>query len=803
MLNKAPDDLFLANLIEDIVEDSTNLEGLSSQQIDDIINFSVTNDDYRALDVIANIHNGIYDYNDRNPEWLKSEFCSHEWTLEFGKTSRVISWNSIILDDGLRLTNKKHLKLLNSFKYWITAADNPLENGGKLISRTTACNKVNRIITFINAILLHSDGLNLSKLHLQKVNDDFWLSILTNYAEFGGVNGIYETEKRLKALLDQASHSVTCSDVTHIKKNYPYVERNLSPDEKQLYLEQRDKACAWLFKQGFYRKGHGVHYTGNGSVINKLLFEGRMLYQGYSVPTYPELHLKEPTRHTEYRAVINRDVSLGTSFNNLSAYIEALRLIHTNLEHEDSATPQVISEMVNAGYIKQLVDLKKIGRTRTLPPNFVFRLIRKCYEFSKKHLSVANDKSNLLDEVLNVVTVSKHKSTQRASNPCRPTQSNSSWNEKAHRDMSGSVRGYWFQSEAINCVSSDYRSIGVKQIQSISPSCKERHERVRANESLFDLFSVLQGSVQILVGALMARRQSELVQLSPYNNLSPRIDPFSSEAKNANYSLIFRVKKTGSKGLNAFEERPIPLSIAKFIWQLEQFNIKVEELNLNSGKLSLFNSLNSHLCLLSKTSHTTYNNHLDTLSDYIEADLVEYQNGEFCRNYVRQHQLRRFFAMAFFWSKGFDGMDALRWMLAHSDLEHLYHYISESETGEVLNGAKASVIVRGVVDSTSDLAMLEGIEEVRQIVTERITGDSSIPITIESTSEAVTDYNDESYITIPHISQLQKEQEVEAEVLSLLEEERITFEPEFFTVLDSNGNETKSFNLILKIKDLS
>ncbi|TON99656.1 integrase, partial [Vibrio parahaemolyticus] len=181
-------------------------------------------------------------------------------------------------------------------------------------------------------------------------------------------------------------------------------------------------------------------------------------------------------------------------------------------------------------------------------------------------------------------------------------------------------------------------------------------------------------------------------------------------------------------------ERPIPQSIARFVWQLEQFNIKASELNLCQGKLSLFNNLNSKCSQLSQVRHVTYNAHLDNLCDYLETDLVEYYNGEYRRNYVRQHQLRRFFAMAFFWSKGFDGMDALRWMLGHSDIEHLYHYISESETGAVLNGAKASVIVRGVIDSTSELAKLEGIEEVRKIIAERLTGDSSTPVTIESVS---------------------------------------------------------------------
>ena len=38
-------------------------------------------------------------------------------------------------------------------------------------------------------------------------------------------------------------------------------------------------------------------------------------------------------------------------------------------------------------------------------------------------------------------------------------------------------------------------------------------------------------------------------------------------------------------------------------------------------------------------------------------------------------------------------METLRWMLGHTDIQHLYRYITESETGRVLNGIKASYIV--------------------------------------------------------------------------------------------------------------
>lgn len=800
MLSVAIDNSSIANLIDSIVLDHSLLNGLSVETLEDIINFSVANDDYRALDIITNIHTGIYGYDDRQPEWLESSFSANKWVLTFGNTPKTIHWDTVYLDDGKKLTDKKHQKFLNSLKYWITAADNPLENGGKIISPYTAYQKVIKVLALINAVLLHSKELKLAKYHLLNVNDDFWLNILTKYAEYGNFQGVYEIDKRTKALLDKASQGISDADAQTLIEKYPYITQDIAQDETLLSLAEREKACGWLFKQGYYQKGGDIHYDGNSAVLSKLLFDGKMLYHDINIPNYADLHLKEPKRSSEYRAVENKDASTGTNQKTISKYIEAIRLIHTTLGREDAASPLILFERVSVGNIGELVDLKKLGRTRTLPPKFVFNLIRQSYEFAKEHLPT--DNVTLLDETLTLLAKARSKSSAPISNPHRPNQYSAYWNEELHRNMSGTERGYWFQTEAINCLSSEYLKKGIKQVQGFAYSVENRHERMRANESLFDLFSVLQGAIQALVGAIMARRQDELSKLKPHGNLLPNLNPFSEEGAKTEYNLIFKVKKTGSKGVNATIDRPIPLSIARFIWQLEQFNLKASELKLCKGKLSLFNNLNSYRCQLSQVTHTSYNAHLDALCDYVETDLVQYDNGEYRRNYVRQHQLRRFFAMAFFWSKGFDGMDALRWMLGHSDMEHLYHYISESETGAVLNGAKASVIVRGIVDSTSELAKLDGIEKVRKIIAERLTGDSSTSITIETVSEAAEDYDDESYLTVPHINQIQKEQDIETEVIQLLEEGKITLEPEFFTIEDSDGNAIQTFNLILKIKDL-
>nr|MBF4269654.1 integrase [Vibrio anguillarum] len=418
-INNAP----IASLIEDIVLDHSTLDGLSSDTLEQIINFSVAHDDYRVLDIITHIHTGIYGYDERQPEWLESSFDATKWLLTFGKTPKTIHWDCVHLDDGKKLTDTKHRKLLNSFKYWITATDNPLENGGKIISPITASAKVNKVIALINAVLLHSKELKLAKYHLLNVNDDFWLSVLTKYAEHGNFQGVYEFDKRTLVLLDNASQSVSDVDAQTFKEKFSYVTQDIAQNESFLCLAEREKACAWLFEQGYYSTGVAIKYYGNSAVLGELLLKGKMLYHDISLPNYAELHLKAPRRNSEYQAIQNNDASIGTNQRTISTCIEAIRLIHTNLERKDAASPSILSERVNAGHISQLVSLKKAGCTRTLPPTFVFNLIRQCYEFSKEHLPTGEGTVTLLDETLTLLSKARSKSTARGSNTLRPQQS--------------------------------------------------------------------------------------------------------------------------------------------------------------------------------------------------------------------------------------------------------------------------------------------------------------------------------------------------------------------------------------------
>ena len=114
--------------------------------------------------------------------------------------------------------------------------------------------------------------------------------------------------------------------------------------------------------------------------------------------------------------------------------------------------------------------------------------------------------------------------------------------------------------------------------------------------------------------------------------------------------------------------------------------------------------------------------------------------------------------MAFFWGNGFGSMDTLRWFLGHTDVQHLYHYITESTEGNVLKSVKAQYVYEDL-DSQEDLKDL--------LVKKYGTNNFSL---IER--EVLEDY-----------------------IEDLIEEKTVEVEPEFFN--DDNG---QNYKILVKVK---
>jgi hypothetical protein len=248
--------------------------------------------------------------------------------------------------------------------------------------------------------------------------------------------------------------------------------------------------------------------------------------------------------------------------------------------------------------------------------------------------------------------------------------------------------------------------------------------------------------VQFVVGAIMARRRSELATLKAFECI---------DSEN-NYLYFHRAKSSKNTfGLRDKIKLPIDELCIDMIQNLQKIHkacnsvgylfsmpIKNEPSKISDG-------------LLSKSS---YDEKLDMLFDYLEAPVIDNK-----RLYVRQHQLRRFFAMAFFWKGGFGSLDTLRWFLAHTDVSHVYNYITETVPGEILKEVKAQYVIENI----------EQYGNLRSLIIKRFKTDNFDLLD----SDTLTEY-----------------------VESLIDNKEITIEPEFLT--DDNN---KQYNIVVSIKE--
>jgi len=776
-------------LVKSISEGSKSFFELSKEHQSTVIQSSISNGDFSALEAITNAFSGIYDYDEYKPYWLKSEFTALHWEIEIEVNRKLVKksipWDTIILEDGQKLTSIIHSPLLNAFKYWITAIDNPLENGGRLNKSVTVYTGLNQVISLINAILLHGESIQLSSNHLQALDDDFLMALFTAISEGSVEIGIYDFQSRVHSFLLTKIVEVSDEEANVFESQYPYVSRSIVEDDKVLgfRMPERIKACCWLERVNFYKTMTQdrlrSHLTGNNMVLSRLLFNKRTIPVDSVFARLDELMLTSEKSYTEYPVIPNADRSSVVSVSVIKALIKTMKLLNViNSKDSASSMPSQATQGLTLARIKEHAKLKKVGRFKTLPPQMVFDLIRNSYEFSTKYQDA------ILDSVLRILEASTSKSTKHVT--IYVDGKHNSWSE----------RMVWAKKDALSLVNNNLIAIGVNRL-SIANIHDDAYTERRNNEGLFDLYDVLIGSIQLLTGIFMARRQDELVTLKVTGNLSPNLDPASDQGKDTDYLLIFSNKKSGNGGKNSTNEilkRPIPRSMALLIWKLEQFNQKAMDIGVNKGQLSLFNILNKLQYLLSKYNQAHSNKNLNLLCDYFETPLVKFWTGELRRYYVRQHQLRRFFAMVFFWSKSSDGIETLRWMLGHTDIEHVYHYISENETGVVLRGIKASYLVDAMQSKK-----LEKMSELQATIAKRY-GVNAANISLSTLPNAIDDYDDEDFQTIPSIESLQEREVLENQILELLENDEITLEPEFFTI-KKNGQEITDYSLTLQIKE--
>lgn len=357
---------------------------------------------------------------------------------------------------------------------------------------------------------------------------------------------------------------------------------------------------------------------------------------------------------------------------------------------------------------------KEKGRFKTVPSNIIFSYVQKSIEFHYKYGKDIVDTYIRFHSFLNnnKYDFTKFKYTNE------------------------------LEDIFYECLSPNLKNIGVNYFKSMNNKLydgKERYETLRSNLYFYDLLKVYYGAVQVFIGAIMARRQSELCSLIVGECIDEKTN-----------SLMFKQSKS-TKGLFGTKNHlylPIdPLGI-EMIKNLERLHI-----NRKGELLFLIPTIKNPFSFNDTVSNTTYSENIDFFIDYINPELID---GK--RYYIRQHQLRRFFAMCFFWGSGFGSLDTLRWFLGHTDVQHVYNYITESSSGEVLKSVKTQFL-------------LENIEKYENLL-----------------NLIKDNYKTEQYDLI-------NTEDLEYYISELIEHEKIKVEPEF--IEDDN---TVNYKIIVKVQ---
>ncbi|MFM0551900.1 hypothetical protein P0D69_13130 [Paraburkholderia sediminicola] len=246
-------------------------------------------------------------------------------------------------------------------------------------------------------------------------------------------------------------------------------------------------------------------------------------------------------------------------------------------------------------------------------------------------------------------------------------------------------------------IPSKLAALGVVKWRSNATTADEFFGQLRRNECLFNMLEVLYGAIAVMVNTLMARRVSELEDL--------RADSIVEE--HGTYFLAFNLRKANVLEHRKRTLRPVPAIAAEALKLLARLSQSMRDLGYqNDGKLFAI----PYSGWQRKPPHfgvcqPDFTRFFDRFCDYFQT--VQDERGR--RYYVRAHQLRRNFAMLFFWQGSFGGVEVLRYFLGHNKPQMIYRYVTEAVPGKILRRVMASVakdLIKAEHPATDELAAL-------------------------------------------------------------------------------------------------
>ena len=672
----------------------------------------------------------------RSAYFLKSAFQAPKWHCDFGDRLTIDVDFAIPLYDKSLLSAQRNHELLSILKSWICVQTHPTATKGIILAPESAHSRVTRALRLADYILLHGKRFGIAEHGLMCITESNVAELVHDLSGASeAAESIYGWQSRLAQFLRTKISESHPGELDNLVTEMPMLGDNL-PDPSECSLSLSDQeiiyARAWLWSRGYYKVQNSPiafhKYLPNQRLLAKLVV-GPTLWPGFT--HQPPLELRVGACENcarEFLAVpINNRFDKRASERTLSSYLRVLKSMEL-LAAIGLRVPLDAIRSIDRARANAALDLKSMGRFNTVPHEIVMKALRSAIEFA---LEFGED---IVSGILSVYRAS--------------VVSGETLGTMSDIEFEALLTPKLRQAGVVTWSLQTERLYGRNALANTIDQQKVIYfRRFRGNEGLLEMGRVLYGAIAFTLGTLEARRSGEFLDLVAGNCLD------TSRSR-----LVFQNRKSGPIGVRNIEARPIPPIGAEMVAMLERFQAELVRLGILPELTKLFSFPDRCSLVLGAATPETLNTALDKFCDYIEVPL----NDDGKRYYIRPHQLRRFFAMTFFWSRAFGGMDTLRWFLGHTDIEHLYHYITESTPGEVLREIKADFAVNELRHGASE-------------------------------TEALAKYL-KKHFGCTDFSVLDVE-EVREYVEMLLQEEKISVEPHFFDTPDG-----KQFRILVQVK---
>ena len=587
--------------------------------------------------------------------WLLCAFEKNVWWIQTTQQKPIsIDWNVHLWNYTL-LTDPVNDVLLKSLKHLLIMAIEGMTGEFSTLSADSKNHRLKCALRAIDYLLIHAQSLRIVELGLGALDGDDLKFILNQIASSSNSEDtIYDWQHRCHTFFNQQLDLLTEDEAAEIFAKYPTMqdvsEDQLDDNTLDFPATSIPKLRAALWKAGLYYRNNQYGLSVNTKKLSNELYTDTLRGKNTQKSTFYILSFfpNEPIHKREYPAMLVTSGKADNLQDTFYFYYRYFFVCMAALETLSLPTPGGVETIK-----KYMPPVAEAGRFRSVPSETLLALFRKSIEFHIEH------GRKILDGFVKIAAYSK---------------SNGIPMHQLSEDLIRTIIGH-------ELVSFGVQKLGLssldpsKLFETRKGNRDTYYKHLRQNHGLLELVHVYIGCVQLIVGMIMARRVDELTTLKAEKCLDKSLS-----------WLIFEVAKTTrhALGMRQRASRPIDAIAVEMIEELRRFQTELKCVGVIGDLGDLFAApyLIGHSGLNQASRHQ-YNRCLDFTCDYFETTITP----EGKRYYVRQHQLRRFFAIMFFYTNTFGNLDTLRWMLGHRDIEHVWRYLQECLSTREISGA--------------------------------------------------------------------------------------------------------------------